>query len=85
MCSALLILCSNFGAQEAKAQSSAVSPLVDDPSPKPVKNPSEVKPMSTNCYTNENKLRRAHDNRAVLNMRSNAQSGGTMVPMVIPP
>jgi hypothetical protein len=54
MCSGLLMLCSNFAPQEAKAQSTAVSPLVDDPSPKPVQNPSEAKPMSTNCYTNEN-------------------------------
>jgi hypothetical protein len=53
MCGVLLMLCSNFAAQEAKAQSKAVSPLVDDPSPKPVQNPSEAKPMSTNCYTNE--------------------------------
>ena len=53
MCGALLMLCANFVPQEAKAQSKAVSPLVDDPSPKPVQNPSEAKPMSTNCYTNE--------------------------------
>jgi hypothetical protein len=54
ICSALLMLCSNFAPQEAKAQGTAVSPLVDDPSPKPVQKPSEAKPMSTNCYTNEN-------------------------------
>jgi hypothetical protein len=54
MCGALFMLCSNFASQEAKAQSSAVSPLVDDPSPKPTQNPSEAKPMITNCYTNEN-------------------------------
>ena len=54
MCGAILMLCSSFSPQEARAQSSAVSPLVDDPSPKPVQNPSETKAMSTNCYTNEN-------------------------------
>jgi hypothetical protein len=27
---------------------------VDDPSPKPVQNPSEAKPMTANCYTKEN-------------------------------
>jgi hypothetical protein len=47
------MLCSSFAPQEAKAQSNAVSPLVDDPSPKPVQKPSEAKPMDTNCYTNE--------------------------------
>ena len=52
MCGAILMLCSTFSPQEARAQSSAVSPLVDDPSPKPVQNPSEAKPMTTNCYTN---------------------------------
>jgi hypothetical protein len=51
MCSALFMLCSNFAPQEARAQSSAVSPLVDDPSPKQVQTPSVAKPMITNCYT----------------------------------
>jgi hypothetical protein len=55
VCSALLVLCSNFAPpQAAKAQSNAVSPLVDDPSPKPAQNPPEAKSMITNCYTNEN-------------------------------
>ena len=49
---AVLMLCSNFAPQEVKAQSSAVSPLVDDPSPKQVQKPSDAKPMTTNCYTN---------------------------------
>ena len=52
MCGAILMLGSTFSPQEARAQSSPVSPLVDDPSPKPVQKPPEAKPMTTNCYTN---------------------------------
>jgi hypothetical protein len=52
MCGAILMLCSTFSPQEARAQSRAVSPLVDDPSPKQVQKPSDAKPMITNCYTN---------------------------------
>jgi hypothetical protein len=55
MCGALFMLCSNFAPQEAKAQSSAVPPLLDDPSPKPAQNPSEAKPM-----INSAKYRRAY-------------------------
>src|ERR1700759_4275967 len=51
MYGALFMLCSNFVPPEARAQNNAVSPLVDDPSPKPVQKPSEAKPMATNCYT----------------------------------
>jgi hypothetical protein len=52
MCGAILLLCLLFSPQQARAQSSAVSPLVDDPSPKQVQTPSDTKPMATNCYTN---------------------------------
>jgi hypothetical protein len=51
-CGAILLLCSTFSPQQARAQSSPVSPLVDDPSPKQVQKPSDAKPMITNCYTN---------------------------------